>query len=436
MTRANVQYRLLAIWTFALSLACPSFGFDRAHFDALNHQAKLSIEKQDWNSVRSLLIEMGRELSIPSPNYMLQMASVENRLGSKAEALSWMKRYAATGLSFNPHSSPGLKSLASDKAFQKISADMQNHAEPVSRLDVVCALPLADLRPEDITFEAGSGDFIVSSLDHHTAFRVMLPKQGVGDCSLKEIPLEESIRRWPVMAVSFDRSRNVLWLTSSAMPDYHGVPASDSGKAMLYAVDATSGKILRQFAPETNSPAVLGDMLVASDGTVYVTDSLGGGVYRVQGDLTSAKLDKVADGFFSPQTPALAADGKRLFVADYSMGIGVIDLTTRATGYLKHPENIAVTGLDGLYLSGDSLIGVQNGTQPERIVRYRLNRAQTEIVEAEVLQQAPHLDPTHAAFASGTPYFVANVGWDKVDDHGDLKSGEKFTAPLLLKLSR
>ncbi len=159
----------------------------------------------------------------------------------------------------------------------------------------------------------------------------------------------------------------------------------------------------------------------------------------MQGDLKSASLEKIAGDFFSPQTPVVARDGKRLFVPDYSMGIGVVDLTQANVpgqlNYLAHPEDVAVTGLDGLFLSGDSLIGIQNGTEPERIVRFHLNSAQTAITSAEVIEQSTRRlgDPTHVIGVNGWFYVSANVGWNKVDDQGQLKTGEHFTAPLLLR---
>ena len=122
------------------------------------------------------------------------------------------------------------------------------------------------------------------------------------------------------------------------MPGFSGVPKEDEGKALLLEVDANSGKVLHRFDPGTTGPAVLGDMCVTEDGTVYVTDSIGGGVYRLHGDLQTAKLEKIADGLFSPQTPVLARDGKRLFVADYTMGIAVIDLPTASAPGI-HPQS-------------------------------------------------------------------------------------------------
>jgi hypothetical protein len=104
--------------------------------------------------------------------------------------------------------------------------------------------------------------------------------------------------------------------------------------------------------------------------------------------------------------------------------------------YLPHPENVAVVTLDGLYLDGDSLIGIQNGIEPIRILRMNLNHAQTEITGAEVIEQATERmgDPTHAVLAEGWFYVSANVGWSQVDDTtGKLRDGARFTPPVLLR---
>jgi len=223
-------------------------------------------------------------------------------------------------------------------------------------------------------------------------------------------------------------------MTTSAMPGFRTFPKSHEGKTALLAIDPTRGTVVRRFELDSGAPGVLGDMSVAADGTVFLTDSLGGGVYRVRGDVSRAKLEKLADGLFSPQTPVLARDGKRLFVAEYSIGVAIINLDNGQIGYLKHPDNIATTGLDGLYLDGNSLIGVQNGTDPERIMRFKLNSTQTAIVSSEVIAQGPEIgEPTHATSSHGWIYVTANVGWNKIDDHGELKKGQSFTPPILVR---
>lgn len=447
----------LLVLFFSLIVTAPCSSLDRAHFLELNKQGRELAKKQDWPAMREVLIEIGKEMPGLTPTYALRMASVETHLGNKAAAMQWMERYAAMDLTYDLASDNDLKPLLTEARWKKIAAQMEHNAAQVMHADQVCTLPLADLMPEDLTFDKTSGTFIVSSIQHHSLYRVTLPKgpesakgskvseNSKSDCALQELPLEAQAKRWPVLAVSFDPARKFVWMTSSAMPGFSGFPKEDDGKAALLAVDPQDGKVVRRFDLESGAPAVLGDMSVSADGTVYVTDSLGGGVYRVPGNLNKAELDraalnkakleKIADGLFSPQTPVLAADGKRLFVPEYSLGIAVIDLSIGKITELRHPENVAVTGLDGMYLTGDLLIGIQNGTEPERIMRFRLNHAQTAIESAEVIEQStPRLgDPTHAIAVDGWVYVSANVGWNKVDDGGKLKEGATFTPPVLLR---
>jgi len=425
------------IWSVVILAAVSSISQDRAHFSELNRESREFARQRDWKSLRVTLLEMGKEMPGLTPVFMLRMASVETHLGNKTEALAWMRRYAAAGLNYDVTSDKDLSPLADEKVYQSIAAEMRSRAKPVATADFVCTLPLRDMMPEDITFDKSSGTFIVSSIQHHTLYRVSLPKNDGSECGLREILLEDSAKRWPVMALGYDPKRNLLWLTASALPGFSGFAAGESGKAALFAVNGTSGKVVRRFDTGDTAPTILGDMCVARDGTVYVSDSIGGGVYRLQGDVNSATLEKVADRLFSPQTPALARDGRRLFVADYPMGIAIIDLREkpRTPKYLAHSEEVVASGLDGLYLSGDSLIGIQNGTEPERIVRFRLNDEQTQITGVEVMEQGPRLgEPTHAVAVDGVFFALANVGWNKVDDHGRLKPGQEFTAPILLRL--
>ena len=424
--------RILPILLFVCAL--PGFALDLAHFNELNHKARGFAQKQDWKSLRQTLIELGAEMPTPTPNYMLRMASVETHLGNKTEALKWMERYAATGLTYDISKDDDLKPLLGDKEYQPIADRMRAQTKTISHAEFACTLPIADLMPEDLTYLAKSKWFVVSSVQHHSLYRVSLPKKAGEDCTLQEIPLDASLKRWPVLAVSTDSTRNVLWMTTAAFPGWGD--KQDEGKTALIALDPGTGAIIKRFDLESTAPALLGDMSIGPDGTVYVSDGMnGGGVYRLRGDIKTAKLEQIASGLPSPQTPVLARDGKRLFVADYALGIVVVDLATGKLSYLQHPEALAVTALDGLCLTGDSLIGIQNGTEPERIIRLHLNPEQTSITSLEVIEQGtPRLgEPTHAIKVDGMIYVTANVGWGKIDDTGKLKPNEQFTKPILLR---
>ena len=442
-------HRLVVALLSALILAgsTQSYGIDKARYRELSQKLSEAAKQKNWQAARDVLTEIGRELPAPTPRYLLSVASIEAKLGHQDQALQWIEKYVATGISFDPSRDEDLKALMIAGTGEKVAALMKEHSLPVTNAEFVCELAQPDTMPEDLAYLKGSdaksaGSFYVSSVQHHTVYRVSLPKSGSRQCSMEELPLPADAKRWPTLAISADPKRKVLWVTSSAMPGFSGFPKEDDGKATLMAIDPKSGKVLRRFDLATTGPAVLGDMCVTDQGTVYVTDSIGGGVYRLHGNLQTAKLEKIADGLFSPQTPVLSRDGKRLFVADYTMGIAAIDLPAAGAAphpdaklnYLPHPENVAVVGLDGLYRNGDSLIGIQNGTQPERILQFVMNPAQTEITSAQVMHQVAQLDPTHAVQVDGWFYATSSVGWSKVDDNtGQLRPGEKFTPPVLLK---
>jgi len=432
---AAVVSTLLPLLLLLLLAVLPCAAIDRARYRELNGKVRAAAKQQDWQGARDVLTTLGKELPAPTPRYLLQVASVEARLGHKDEALKWLVRYAAMGLAYDVAGDDDLKPLLAEPGFAKIAEAMKARTAPVSSSEMYCALDLVDVMPEDITHD-GSG-FIVSSVQHHTLYRLHAPKADDVACEATEVPLEEAAKRWPTLAVSADAARKLLWFSTSAMPGFADIPKEDEGKAALVAMN-TKGQVARRWNLEADSPAVLGDMTLAADGTIYITDSVSGGVYRVRGDVKTANMERIADGLFSPQTPALSADKKRLFVADYSMGIAVIDLAGgKPVEYMPHPEDVAVTGIDGLYLVGDSLIAIQNGTEPARVLRLKLDAAQQRIVSAEVMEQGGERlgDPTHAVVVDGWLYVIANVGWGKVDDSGQLKSGENFTAPAVLRFA-
>jgi hypothetical protein len=131
------------------------------------------------------------------------------------------------------------------------------------------------------------------------------------------------------------------------------------------------------------------------------------------------RLDAPGD-FPSPQTPALSADEKVLYVPDYVRGIAAMDLATRAVRWLRPADDIALSGIDGLYVYQGSFLAVQNGTKPARVVRFTLDLQHQEVLEANT----PGLgEPTHGRMIGDTFYFIANAGWDAYDDQGKKKDG-------------
>jgi hypothetical protein len=92
-------------------------------------------------------------------------------------------------------------------------------------------------------------------------------------------------------------------------------------------------------------------------------------------------------------------------------------------------------GIDGLYFHENSLIGVQNGVTPQRVVRIRLSEDSKRAERLEVIEASnPAFDePTLGVLVEDTFYFIANSQWGLVDDQGRLATEDKLRDPIVLK---
>jgi hypothetical protein len=138
----------------------------------------------------------------------------------------------------------------------------------------------------------------------------------------------------------------------------------------------------------------------------------------------------------SPQTPALTRDGSTLLVPDYQRGIARVALRQRSVSWLQRPPELALFGIDGMYLEGRTLVAIQNGTVPERIVMMHLSRTFDRVDSWRVLlARAPGLgDPTHGCLRHGEFYFIANSGWDQFDDDGSRVAGVVPAPPEIWRI--
>jgi len=223
---------------------------------------------------------------------------------------------------------------------------------------------------------------------------------------------------WPVLALRVDAGRRILWAATGWLPHCERCNAADQDKTALLAFDSDSGALKQRI--ESPVKGLLGDMTISRGGDVFASEGIHGAVLRLR--LGSKQLERldVAGEFPSPQTPALSEDEKTLYVPDYVRGIAAITLSTGAVKWLGPADDVALNGIDGLYLYRSSFIGVQNGTTPERIMRLSLDLYKEEVLEANT----PELgDPTHGTLVGDTFYFIANAGWNEYDDQGKKKAG-------------
>jgi hypothetical protein len=117
-------------------------------------------------------------------------------------------------------------------------------------------------------------------------------------------------------------------------------------------------------------------------------------------------------------------------------GIGLLDLETKQVQWLPMAGKFALSGIDGLYFSAGKLIAVQNGTSPERVVIFALDSTLTNIASETIIERLSETlgDPTHGVVIGADFYYIANSGWDTLDDHGTVKPDAKITPPRVMRV--
>lgn len=379
---------------------------------ALNTEARQAIDAKDYAKLREKLLAL-KPLLPGNPRIAYNLAAAEALLGHKEAALAALHAWAAMGLVYDLNSDADFSSLRGSVEFADVLARLAANKQATAQTTHVASIAEKDLIPEDLAFDPKTHRFFVSS--------VRTGRIVTTNSAMKEFTTFAK-SEWSVLALQVDPVRRILWASTGWVPHCEHCVKSDEDKTALLAFDADSGALKQRI--ESPVPGLLGDMTIGRRGDIFVSEGIHGAVFHLpRGSAALLRLDQPGE-FPSPQTPALSADEKTLYVPDYVRGIAAIDLATRQTRWLQPADGIALTGIDGLYLYRRFFIAVQNGTTPPRLMRFSLDLKHQEILEANT----PHLgEPTHGTIvkqgSNDLFYFLANTGWGDYDAQGKKKDG-------------
>ena len=350
------------------------------------------------------------------PDIRCLLATVEAQLGKQEAALESLAVCARSQLDFAPLlSSPALQSVRSSPAYSEIERIYHLGVKPAVDYEVHQSLGNPELLTEDMTYDPADNSFLVSSVRQRKVVRV------AHDGKVSDVITSAQMPLWGMFALALDPQRHELWATTTAVPQSPPFAKTDDGRSAVLRIDLRSHTLLGRYELSDGNAHAFGDMTLALDGGVFVADGLGGGVYAVHPDRKEAFEVIVNPGMMrSPQTPALSPDGSTLLVPDYTRGIVKVNLRRGEPAWLTHQPELALFGIDGFYWQGHTLIAIQNGITPPRILVLTLDKGCSNVSAWRVaIARAPGLgEPTHGVLRGKYFYFLANSGWDRVDDSG------------------
>jgi len=349
----------------------------------------------------------------------------ESFAGKQQDALRSFGQFIRMGQSNETALQPAyFDALRAAPGYESLHTAMAANTASISLAEQVFKLKPAAMIAEDIDYDPGAKLFYVTSVREKQILAV--------DMTGRATVFANAPDAWPMVALKLDSRRRILWATEVAFDGFASVDAKDWGKSAVLIYDLDSGGLLHriQGPPKT----ALGDMTLDRDGDSIVSDGDSGGLYRVS--RKTQRMERIDAGdFISPQTPAALPDGKHVLVPDYVRGLGVLDLATRHVSWIPMQGMHALAGIDGLYMFKSEVIATQNGTSPERVVRFRLNPSMTVVLSESIIerQTATLGDPTHGVVVDGFFYYIANSGWDGLDEHGEPKPGSTPSEAIIMR---
>lgn len=360
------------------------------------------------------------------PGLTYRLAAASAKASRADDAIKALADYAAMGLILNLDN-PNFAAVANDPRLAAIRAQVAENAKPKGSAAVAATIAEPQLIGEGLAFDEATGRFFVGSVHKR---KIIAVANGAASDFV-------SSARYGLFGVFGLRiSDGSLWAASSALPQVDGLAAGEKG-AGLFEFDLATAALKRKALVATDGKEhVIGDLVIAPSGDVYASDSVAPVIYRLRPGQSTLEEAARSDTFHSLQGLALSADSKKLAVADYSSGIHIVDLASGKPALLATPAHTTLLGLDAVLRHGRDLIAVQNGINPQRIVRLRMNPTWSMIEGLDVIAaNLPDMDePTLAVIAGGDLLVIGNGQWSAFDDDGKAKPDAQFAPTRVLRL--
>ena len=332
--------------------------------------------------------------------------AAENAARAVREAM-WL---ALRGYSFSEDARQRILKMAGDTATaDRLSRLLAQNAVRIESSVATASVPEDVLLVESVAVDPLTGGLIVSSV----VSRGLASQSAPGVWNMVSPPQAGNLS-----GMAFDVPRGMFWAASG---DLGMIPQGQEAFRGIYGFrQGEPDDPVKIAAPDGVN---LSDITVAADGTVYASDPIGGGIYMLADNRIS---ELVAPGTFrSPQGLAISADGRRIYVSDYRYGMAIVDLQTGSVSRLGSARPMILDGIDGVWRVGNSLIAVQNGMKPMRIVEISLSANGNYATGLRVLEQnhSDWSEPLGGSVYGGALYYVSTGQWDRFDAGGTLKDG-------------
>jgi sugar lactone lactonase YvrE len=375
-------------------------------------------------------LEKSLASSPEDPMLLFEQGIAHGMLCEREQTLRSLGAVARTWGGLDPGSFRGFAFLRGDPGFEALVRDIRARNPPVVSSEPAYVLSEPGLFPEGMAFDprskrvyaGGAATQRVVWTDRSGTLHALVPSRAGG-------------LGFPA-GMKVDAAREQLCVASAAsFGPGRDLPGAVTGILCFSLADGRPVRTLRLPAGRTG---FLNDLSIdPSTGALYTTNTSTGAV--MQASRTDTELRELLPDDAVPGANGIAVDPahRLLFVAG-DEGITRVDLATGRATRLERAGQIVDGSIDGLYVWKGTLVGIQNGVHPGRVVRFPLDAKLRRIERMEVLEAyAPWIEtPTTGAIDGDSLLYLANTQlrrWGGPGAPGDLKPVQVRRIPLQAK---
>lgn len=313
------------------------------------------------------------------------------------EALDLLDRLVTARVDFGMAQDPDLASLRDHPRFRSLVERLEAGTVPSgssSRLHTVRQLGFL---PEGIALDPETGRLFFGSMRSGDIY--VIDRLG----QLSRFASVGNAGPYGAIGMTVDSARRVLWVVGTSFAMAEGFDPEDPAPAGLFGFDLASGKLSGSYFVPADAGG-LNDVAVAPGGDVFVS---GNTLHVLRRGADSLQPVATRPAAFGANGITVSPDGSTLFISAYPVGVGAVDLASGELRLFDAPAEFPLYGIDGLYWYDDSLIGIQNGIQPWRLLRLQLDESRSAIESVTLIEFAnPELTPTTGAIVGDSIVYI------------------------------
>jgi sugar lactone lactonase YvrE len=358
---------------------------------------------------------------------LYQSAVAAAKMRNEFESLDYLKRAVRLNTKADLDN-PAFKSLRKLHPFKQIQELRDRLGSTIVTSDTAFTVPDRSLHIECIA--AGKNETLYLGSIHKRKI-ISIDRKG----TIRDFTSDEQDGLTSVFGIKIDDTKSVLWACSSPMREMENYDSTS--QSAVYKYDLKTKTLLKKYAPneEMLREFVFGDLLIDKNGDVYVSDSKNNIIFKVNEKRGILERFYTTKEFWNIQGITLSDDGQVMFISDYIKGLYMLHIKSKLLIKYAELPDYTLKSIDGLTFYKGSLIAIQNGIQPMRVMRYHLSKDLATIVKAEVIDRAHPAfnEPTIGCVSDGNFYYVANSLWSGYTKDAKLKPVGELEDVVVLK---